>query len=46
MMDILKMKTRHLDSFYNLKDYANYNTKKDSIKIKDLLTMSSSFEWI
>lgn len=33
-----------LSSFYNLKDYENYDIKKDNIKIKDLLTMSSSFD--
>ena len=40
----IKNENQTLSSFYNLKDYANYNVKKDSIKIKDLLTMSSSFE--
>lgn len=40
----IKNENQTLSSFYNLKQYANYNTKKDSIKIKDLLTMSSSFE--
>lgn len=40
----IKNENQTLSSFYNLKEYANYNIKKDSVKIKDLLTMSSSFE--
>ena len=40
----IKNENQTLSSFYNLKEYANYDSKKDSIKIKDLLTMSSSFE--
>lgn len=40
----IKNENKTLSSFYNLHQYANYDTKKDSIKIKDLLTMSSSFE--
>ncbi|SHH66097.1 serine hydrolase domain-containing protein [Flavobacterium defluvii] len=33
-----------LSTFYDLKKFNNYEPKKDSIKIKDLLTMSSAFE--
>ena len=40
----IKNENQTLSSFYNLKDYANYNVKKESIKIKDLLTMSSFFK--
>jgi len=32
-----------LNKFYNLKTFENYEVKKDSVKIKDLLTMSSAF---
>lgn len=32
-----------LNDFYNLKSYKNYSTKKDSISLKRLLTMSSAF---
>lgn len=39
----IKNEDQILSSFYDLKSYANYNTKKDSVKIKDLLTMSSAF---
>ncbi|MFP9098078.1 serine hydrolase domain-containing protein [Flavobacterium sp. RHBU_24] len=40
----IKSENEALGTFYNLKGYDNYNVKKDSIKIKDLLTMSSAFE--
>lgn len=40
----IKNEDQMLDSFYDLREYANYDTKKDSIKIKDLLTMSSAFD--
>lgn len=40
----IKNEKQTLHSFYNLKEYANYNVKKDSIKIADLLTMSSAFD--
>jgi CubicO group peptidase (beta-lactamase class C family) len=33
-----------LKNFYSLKDFKNYSQKKDSITIKNLLTMSSAFE--
>lgn len=39
----IKNEDQMLSSFYDLKSYTNYNKKKDSIKIKDLLTMSSAF---
>lgn len=32
-----------LNKFYSLKTFENYEVKKDSVKIKDLLTMSSAF---
>lgn len=40
----IKNEDQTLDQFYDLKKYENYNIKKDQIKIKDLLTMSSAFE--
>jgi CubicO group peptidase (beta-lactamase class C family) len=40
----IKSENEALGTFYNLKYYDNYNVKKDSVKIKDLLTMSSAFE--
>jgi CubicO group peptidase (beta-lactamase class C family) len=40
----IKSENQKLEEFYDLKKYANYETKKDSIRIKDLLTMSSSFD--
>ncbi|RZJ44929.1 MAG: class C beta-lactamase-related serine hydrolase, partial [Chryseobacterium sp.] len=39
----IKNEDQTLDQFYNLKSFENYNIKKDQIKIKDLLTMSSAF---
>lgn len=33
-----------LKEFYNLGNYANYSTKKDSVRIIDLLSMSAAFE--
>ncbi|RYU96262.1 serine hydrolase domain-containing protein [Emticicia agri] len=39
----IKDENQTLDKFYDLKQYANYSTKKDSVKIKDLLRMSSAF---
>jgi CubicO group peptidase (beta-lactamase class C family) len=33
-----------LMEFYNLRNYSNYSTKKDSVKIVDLLSMSAAFE--
>ncbi|MBW8523096.1 beta-lactamase family protein [Chryseobacterium chendengshani] len=40
----IKDENQTLNQFYNLKNFENYNVKKEQIKIKDLLTMSSSFE--
>lgn len=40
----IKDENQMLGSFYDLSQYANYNTKKDSIRIKDLLTMSAAFQ--
>ena len=39
----IKNENQTLNTFYDLKQFANYSTKKDSVKIKDLLTMSSAF---
>jgi CubicO group peptidase (beta-lactamase class C family) len=38
----IKNENETLNSFYDLKQFDNYEPKKDSIKIKDLLTMSSA----
>ncbi|MCC9018308.1 serine hydrolase domain-containing protein [Flavobacterium lipolyticum] len=40
----LKNENQTLDQFYDLKSFTNYDPKKDSVKIKDLLSMSSAFE--
>jgi CubicO group peptidase (beta-lactamase class C family) len=40
----IKSETQTLDEFYNLKAFQNYSTSKDSITLKSLLTMSSTFE--
>lgn len=40
----IKDENQTLDQFYNLKSFENYDVKKDQIKIKDLLSMSSAFE--
>ncbi|WP_243854720.1 serine hydrolase domain-containing protein [Flavobacterium sp. 270] len=40
----IKDENQTLNKFYDLKNFANYEPKKDSIKIKDLLKMSSAFE--
>lgn len=40
----IKNEDQVLKTFYDLKQYANYDIKKDNIKIKDLLTMSSVFK--
>jgi CubicO group peptidase (beta-lactamase class C family) len=39
----IKDENQTLNKFYNLKTFENYEVKKDSVKIKDLLTMSSAF---
>lgn len=40
----LKDENQTLDHFYDLKKFENYSTEKDKVTLKDLLTMSSSFE--
>lgn len=40
----LKSETQTLKEFYDLKSFQNYSTSKDSITLKSLLTMSSTFE--
>nr|WP_294925148.1 serine hydrolase [uncultured Flavobacterium sp.] len=40
----IKNENQILSKFYNLKEFENYEPKKDSIKIRDLLTMSSAFD--
>ncbi|NOU46405.1 MAG: serine hydrolase, partial [Bacteroidales bacterium] len=40
----LKSEMQVLNEFYNLKDFQNYATSKDSITLKSLLTMSSPFD--
>lgn len=40
----IKDENQSLNTFYNLNGYANYSSEKDSISLKNLLTMSSAFE--
>ncbi|MFY1047393.1 serine hydrolase domain-containing protein [Chryseobacterium sp. GP-SGM7] len=40
----IKNENQDLKNFYNLKSFSNYSSKKDSVTIKNLLTMSSAFE--
>jgi CubicO group peptidase (beta-lactamase class C family) len=40
----IKNENETLRSFYNLKEFSNYTAKKDSVKLKDLLTMSTAFD--
>ena len=40
----IKNESETLKSFYDLKQFANYSSRKDSVRIKDLLTMSSAFD--
>ncbi|MFE3867096.1 serine hydrolase domain-containing protein [Flavobacterium sp. LS2P90] len=40
----IKSETQTLNEFYNLKSFQNYSASKDSITLKSLLTMSSTFE--
>lgn len=40
----LKSINQPLSEFYNLKNYENYNAKKETVTIKHLLTMSSGFD--
>jgi CubicO group peptidase (beta-lactamase class C family) len=39
----VKNENQSLKEFYNLKQFNNYSSKKDSVTIKSLLTMSSAF---
>ena len=40
----IKNDTQTLNEFYNLKSFQNYSPSKDSITLKNLLTMSSAFD--
>lgn len=40
---LIKGELETLDKFYDLKQFSNYSPRKDSIQLKDLLTMSSAF---
>lgn len=40
----IKDENQFLSAFYDLKSYANYSSVKDSIALKNLMTMSSAFE--
>jgi CubicO group peptidase (beta-lactamase class C family) len=40
----LKSEDQTLKDFYDLSKFANYSTKKESVTLKSLLTMSSGFE--
>ncbi|UTA69158.1 serine hydrolase [Emticicia sp. 21SJ11W-3] len=40
----IKNESETLKSFYDLKQFANYSPGKDSVKISDLLSMSSAFD--
>ncbi|MNX54233.1 Beta-lactamase [compost metagenome] len=40
----IKNENQTLNNFYDLKKFENYDVKKDSVKIKNLLTMSSAFD--
>ena len=42
--NFIKSETQTLKEFYNLKSFQNYSASKDSITLKSLLTMSSTFE--
>ncbi|WP_291886140.1 serine hydrolase [Chryseobacterium sp.] len=39
----IKSENQSLKEFYNIKQFNNYSSKKDSVTIKSLLTMSSAF---
>lgn len=39
----IKDENQTLNTFYDLNKYAHHSTSKDSVKLKDLLTMSSAF---
>jgi CubicO group peptidase (beta-lactamase class C family) len=40
----IKSETQLLNEFYDLKSFQNYSASKDSITLKSLMTMSSTFE--
>ena len=40
----IKNENQPLSDFYDLKQFKNYSSKKDSVTIKSLLTMSSAFD--
>ncbi|GAA5086654.1 hypothetical protein GCM10023210_08760 [Chryseobacterium ginsengisoli] len=40
----IKNENQSLGNFYDLKQFGNYSSKKDSVTIKSLLTMSSGFD--
>jgi len=40
----IKNENQSLKDFYDLKQFKNYSSKKDSVTIKSLLTMSSAFD--
>jgi CubicO group peptidase (beta-lactamase class C family) len=40
----IKSENENLHSFYDLTKYTNYTHQKDSVKVKDLLKMSSAFD--
>lgn len=40
----IKNENQYLKEFYDLKQFKNYSSKKDSVTLKSLLTMSSAFE--
>lgn len=40
----IRSENQMLKDFYQLRDYANYSSKKDSVRIVDLLSMSAAFE--
>jgi CubicO group peptidase (beta-lactamase class C family) len=40
----IKSENQTLKDFYDLKKFANYSSKKESVTIKSLLTMSSAFD--
>ncbi|SFH23401.1 serine hydrolase domain-containing protein [Pedobacter insulae] len=40
----IKSENQMLKEFYSLQKYANYSTKKDSVRLVDLLSMSAAFD--
>lgn len=41
---LLKNESMPLSAFYDLHQYAHYSSRKDSVRLRDLLTMSSAFD--